>query len=829
MDENWTKELDGKTPSSDDKELVKRMREDELKKNSENESEHVTSVFQRVAQRAMGQEKKPAMAKPVADQRPKPAEPIQQEAPEKEMPQNTQEFKEQFFSDLIEEEAKAAASKAKKPAAQPNAQQPKPASQPRPAAQPSAQQPKPASQPRPAAQPSAQQPKPASQPRPAAQPSAQQPKPASQPRPAAQPNAQQPKPASQPRPAAQPNEQQPKPEEQKVFHVGKEEPKETDAMETVLLPEESPEEEDQNDNRTSRVLRNILIVGIALVAVVIVVFLLISSALFGNRDSNSSRSDISSTDEVLTGKSITGVITALDAENERATVYTADSAEEIVFDLAGVELVTDEYGNQIGFTSLTVGQVVDVSYQEGSSNRVERFRLSSGVTEIQNAYGIEISAGNQQIRYNGQTYDYDDHLVCTYGGEALKPEEITEQYVMNLLVVNQHVYSISVMQAVGTVTLTNMEAYVDAKITFTPTYGDPVEVDIVESMKPIVLTEGFNRYTVEKDGSTIASGTLFVEAGIRQELHLPEISEETAVVDVNVVPEGVRATVTLDGEEQEDTTFTATYGEHELVISAEGYETVTQTIDVSQPYMQVTVELRSTMVTVSVTASMSGVAIYCDGEYMGTYNGRAVEFTLPYGTYYLVMARVGYEAIGYDLVLDSSSLSTVNLYFSQFNQLPEESSEEESSRYEESSRPEESSSGSNSSHESSSYPDSSREESSYEDSSYEDSSYEDSSYEDSSYEDSSYEESSYEDSSYQDSSYEDSSYEDSSMQESSQEESSLVEESSYEESSYEESSSQGDSSSGETSSYEESSYGDQNSISTQESVSDSTDVSEQEQ
>ena len=778
MDENWTKELDGKTPSSDDKELVKRMREEELKSNSEhapeNEPEHVTSVFQRVAQRAMGQEKKPVMAKPAAD--PRPAEPVKQEVPSKGMPQNTQEFKEQFFSDLMEEETKAAV-KSKKPGAQPS--------------------------------------KPANQPRSAAQAGAQPSKPASQPRSAAQAGAQPSRPASQPGSEAQP----PKSEEQKIFNVGKEEPKETDAMETVLLSEENPEEEDSNDNRTSRVLRNILIVGIALVAVVIVVFLLISSALFGNRDSNSSRADISSIDEVFTGKSVTGVITALDAENERATVYTADSSEEIVFDLAGVELVTDEYGNQIGFNSLAVGQVVDVSYQEGSANRVERFRLSSAVTEIQNAYGIEINAGNQQIRYNGQTYNYDDHLVCTYGGEALNPEEITEQYVMNLLVVNQHVYSISVMQAVGTVTLTNMEAYVDAKITFTPTYGDPMEVDIVESMKPIVLTEGFNRYTVEKDGSTVASGTLFVEAGIRQELRLPEISEETAVVDVNVVPEGVRATVTLDGEEQEDTTFTATYGEHELVISAEGYETVTQTIDVSQPYMQVTVELRSTMVTVSVTASMSGVAIYCDGEYMGTYNGRAVEFTLPYGTYYLVMARVGYEAIGYDLVLDSSSLSTVNLYFSQFNQLPEESSEEESSRYEESSRHEENSSSGNSSHESSSYPDSSREESSYEDSSYEDSSYEDSSYEDSSYEDSSYE----------DSSYQDSSYEDSSMQESSQEESSLVEESSYEESSYEESSSQEGGSSGETNSYEESSYGDQNSISVQESVSDSTDVSEQEQ
>ncbi len=580
--------------------------------------------------------------------------------------------------------------------------------------------------------------------------------------------------------------------------MGKEESKETDAMETVLLPEENVEEE-PNDDRTSRVLRNVLIVGIALVAVVIVIFLLISSALFGGRQNDSSGSSQASGTEVFQGKSIVGVITALNPADEQATVYTADSAQEIVFDLAGVELVTDEFGNQIGFSSLAVGQVVDVSYQEGSENRVERFRLSSGVTEIDNAFGVEISPQNHQLRHNGQTYDYDDHLVCVYNGAALDPEEITEQYVMNLLIVDRHVYSISVMQAVGTVTLTDTEAYLDAKITFTPTYGNPVEVDVVKSMRPIVLTEGFNRYTVEKDGSTIASGTLFVEAGIRQELRLPEIDEETAVIDVNVMPEGVRATVLLDGEEQEDTTFTASYGEHELEISAEGYETVTQKIDVSQPYMQVTVEMRATSVTVSVTASVNGVAVYCDGEYMGTYNGRAVEFTLPYGTYYLALTRVGYETIGYDLVLDSSSLSTVNLYFSQFTELPEESSEEESSRYQESSREEssrEESSREDSSYEDSSYEDSSYEDSSYEDSSYEDSSYEDSSYEDSSYEDSSYEDSSYEDSSYEDSSYEDSSYENSSYEESSYEESSLPNDSSYEESS----------SSGSDSSYEESSY-----------------------
>ena len=99
MDDNWTKGLDSKTPRSDDKELEKSLWDEEpqVEKGSdaEDETEHVTGVFQRVAQKAMGQEKKPAMARPSSDHKPKPAEKQTQSV----MPQNTQEFKEQFFSD----------------------------------------------------------------------------------------------------------------------------------------------------------------------------------------------------------------------------------------------------------------------------------------------------------------------------------------------------------------------------------------------------------------------------------------------------------------------------------------------------------------------------------------------------------------------------------------------------------------------------------------------------------------------------------------------------------------------------------------------------------
>ena len=97
---------------------------------------------------------------------------------------------------------------------------------------------------------------------------------------------------------------------------------------------------------------------------------------------------------------------------------------------------------------------------------------------------------------------------------------------------------------------------------------------------------------------------------------------------------------------------------------------------------------------------------------MGVCDGTAVEFRLTEGTYYLLLAKSGYEAIGYDLVLNGNTPPVVNLYFSQFREHVEESSQEESS--EEESSAEESSAEEESSQEESVPEENSAEESSSE-------------------------------------------------------------------------------------------------------------------
>ena len=560
--------------------------------------------------------------------------------------------------------------------------------------------------------------------------------------------------------------------------------KDVDAMETVILPNEEIEDD---ESPTGKIVRNVLIGCIAVVALVIILFLILSHVLFGSDDETSKQEQSStvSSEEIFTGKEMTGVIVALDSEKETAAVHAAGAKDNIVFDLEGVERITDAYGNAIGFSSLKVGQVVDVSYQEGSVNKVERFRLSSVAVEVADVYGVQVDAADHLIKAGGKIYQFGDELICTYGGKELSPSEITQQFVMNLLVVDEYVYTISVMQAVGTVTLTNAENYEGAKITFTPNVGDPVEATIVKNLKPIVLTEGFNKYKVERDGVTLASGTIFVEANLRQELSLPSISENEGVVDVSILPEDAEVKILLDGKEQKETTLTIPYGEHVLQITGEGFEPYNQKFEVSQPYMQMTVTLVSTQISVFITSSTDGVVIYCNGDYIATYEGTAVEVKLEKGEYYFMLAKEGYEPEGCDITVDENSPKELTLYFPMDLVQPEEESSVEESSEEESS--EEESSVEESSEEESSVEESSEEESSVEESSEEESSVEESSEEESSVEESSVEESSVEESSVEESSVEESSVEESSVEESSVEESS-VEESSAEESSVEESS-----------------------------------------
>ena len=517
-------------------------------------------------------------------------------------------------------------------------------------------------------------------------------------------------------------------------------------------PEEEDEEEDDEAVDAGKPVRIALLVAYVIVAAAIILLLLLSRRWQDNARSaapDSSSEEESSEEESYSNASLFGIITQLDLDKDIIRIYSADQQEEMEFNLANAGQIMDAAGTQVTAETLAVGDLVEVSYLHGATDKLQRLRISAGATIMKDVIGAETDAGRQTIKVQKKTYHYDDHLICQYKGEDLDPAEITGQYVLNMTVVDNHIYMIRVTHSIGTVTITNAEELEGMIISFIPQVGSPVETEIKPDMMPIVLTEGFNRYEVRKDDQVVGSGTVFVVASIRKELEIRLEEEKTGQVVLQITPDD-GARVTIDGEEQTERSFTLTYGEHTLLIESDGFESIEEVLNIQQPYSVFEYKLKATQFRVSVSASMTGTDLYSNGEYIGTYNGNALRFTVPVGTYSLALIHPGYEVLMYTLRIDNNSSPVIDLYFSKFVPV------------EQSSAPE-------SSEEISSKPESSAEESSEEESSVEESSAEESSIEESSAEESS-------------------APEESSLEESSAEESSAPEESSEQEASEQESS-----------------------------------------
>lgn len=369
-------------------------------------------------------------------------------------------------------------------------------------------------------------------------------------------------------------------------------------------------------------MRKLLLIGIGVIAALLVITVVITTLLKGIGSAQTpSDSQKDNADVVL----ITGVIYTMNDDLENVGVYSADDQTVRQFDLEGLRL-TDRHGNELEYKSLQIGQIVDVRFDKTDEKEIapRAFGLSEKASELTNvtdAYIFEKLSKLTIGEAEGEFY-YDDHVICTYNGDAANLRDLTEQYVFNMNYVGNHIYTINVTQAVGEVEIVGAEQYPDTKLTIKPKYGPKQEIMITDAKPaPIRLTEGFSAYSVEsKDGKKlILSGTFFVEAGHKQELILTAKNEEKGLLVVQLLPPGTEADFIIKNKEtgeEADVEQPLDYGIYVLTVRDPDFEETTQELRLSQPYFEAQVTPKRTKTALIVRTTVDA-AIYVDGEYVG--------------------------------------------------------------------------------------------------------------------------------------------------------------------------------------------------------------------
>ena len=382
-------------------------------------------------------------------------------------------------------------------------------------------------------------------------------------------------------------------------------------------------------------------------------------------------------------RTVTGVITSIDSVNQTILVYDAKSGKEISLDAKeAVHLLA----------GLVVGDIVDVEYDDGESkvvSKLTRSQTALSLKDVKNAV-----PNGSIIDINGHTYYIDDKLVCLYQGQAFDVKMISKNTTYNAVVLDDHIYTIVVTYATGTLKLENLSEYVNSTIVLTSSSNESIEMLITGNMEPIDIQEGSVEILIKNDQETLYTGKTFISAGKENVMKLPSVkAQKGKVVFSSNIDEEM--TIMVNGQEYKGTDeVELAYGEYTGIFSAPGYEDVEIKFTIGQPYQQVSVEFKENTTLVTISASLWGVSLYVDGVYQGELEDSSISVRLAPGAHSVTCTRTGY----YDqhqsiMILDG--MDDQMLYFSGFQAVEEESSdpvEESSEPVEESSTPTEESS-----------------------------------------------------------------------------------------------------------------------------------------
>lgn len=376
------------------------------------------------------------------------------------------------------------------------------------------------------------------------------------------------------------------------------------------------------------------------------------------------------------GATMYGIV--LKSTDTSVTVYSADTHKTLTFDLTTAKTIVDEFGLTVAASGVEVGRIVQVQYN-AANRAVDSFRYWARAKALYCDGVKPFSTDAVNVEADGNTYTVDPKVVCMYEGLEFPTENLNEDMLLELVVLEGHLYKITVLYASAGFKFASLpDEYLGLDMAITRdvllnTNGAVMQVvkhyELCEDFPESAVLEGLNHFEVYDGDEVVAEGDFLASADEPAELILwPRIHHMgTLKFSINVPG----ALITID-----DNSYLATeaislpYGEYDALVRVSGYNDVILSVNLDQAYKVINVDMSSTYTTVHIISSMTS-SLYIDGEFVTTMRGAAVSFKMNSGLHIFRMEMPGYEPIVMEVNIVANEADKV-LYFTDFR-LPQES------------------------------------------------------------------------------------------------------------------------------------------------------------
>ncbi len=273
----------------------------------------------------------------------------------------------------------------------------------------------------------------------------------------------------------------------------------------------------------------------------------------------------------------TAVVVEKDTEKSTVTFQNMQLGKQYTLNFNGATLINDKYNESMSMEQIKEGDVVDITFLK-DKKRLNSIQLSSEswlLTDV-SKYNIDELAKKMEIAED--TYKFTGDTIIVSSGKQAEVMDINAADVLKVSGVGHNIYSIVVDKGHGYLRLTNEEYFVGGWIEV----GQSVIQEVADDML-LVVPEGTYDVTISHKGTT-GTKRIVVNRNEEVELDVGDLKGEEprfGTVLFTVSPDD--ASVYIDGEKVDiSEAVTLEYGIHQMIVKADGYDTITQYIKVGQ-------------------------------------------------------------------------------------------------------------------------------------------------------------------------------------------------------------------------------------------------------
>ena len=365
----------------------------------------------------------------------------------------------------------------------------------------------------------------------------------------------------------------------------------------------------------------------------------------------------------------TAVLVERDEKESLLTFLNLDLGRRYTLSMDGTTRLYDKYGGAVSISQIQKGDIVDITFLKSKKHLVT-MQLSARSWTYPDVAWYELDAARGEVTIGEDAYKLTSNTQYLSEGKSIELMDLNAADILSFQGIGSQVFSIRVERGHGYLRLVNGEKFVGGWIEI----GEALIQRITEDML-LLVPEGSYQVNITNRGG---GGTKNVEIVRNEEsvldigdLEIPE--PQTGMVLFSLTPSSAR--IYIDGEEADASgPVTLEYGLHQIIVRADGYQSITQYIRVAQESASFDIvmeavgtdgeeEESSTDPDATVPPdpitdyykvyidAPEGAEVYLDGHYVGI---SPCSFRKEEGTHVLILRKEGYETRSYTLQVDGA-------------------------------------------------------------------------------------------------------------------------------------------------------------------------------